>query len=117
MNIGYLFKENILTMGIKTFITNTVVILSLLFLQTACSQDTLQADRLNQAENYIGRAEQIITHSAGEKDNILAEENLGTAKAYLETLRDNKKFLTEQEERRRLELKQRADQLQKIIYQ
>ena len=102
---------------IKTFIAGTVVILSSLLLQTACSQDRLQTDRLNLAENYIGKAEQIVTHSTGGEDNILAEETLGTAKAYLETVRDNKKFLTEQEERRRLELKQRADQLLKRIYQ
>jgi len=112
-----IFKENILNKRIKTFFAGTVVILSLLLLQTACSQDTLQTDRLNLAENYIGKAEQIVTRSVGEKDNILAEESLGTAKAYLETLRDNKKFLTEQEEKRRLELKQRADQLLKRIYQ
>ena len=87
------------------------------FLQVACSTQTLQHDRLDLAENYIVKAEGIIANSRGENDKILAQETLGTAKAYLETLRDNRKFLSKQENKRRLDLKQRAEALSKAIYQ
>ena len=93
------------------------MLLTFSFFQVACSTKTLQHDRLNLAENYIEKAEGIIANSRGENDKILAQETLGTAQAYLETLRDNRKFLTEQEQKRRLDLKQRAEELSKVIYQ
>lgn len=91
------------------------IIITVIFQLSACSNANLQSNRLDSAESYIERAEQIIANSPGETEKNLAEENLGTAIAYLETVRDNRKFLTKDEYKRRLELKQRADKLINMI--
>lgn len=93
-----------------------ILIITVIFQLSACSNANLQSNRLDSAESYIERAEQIIANSPGETEKNLAEENLGTAIAYLETVRDNRKFLTKEERKRRLELKQRAKTLSKLIY-
>ena len=91
------------------------LITSVIFQLSACSTTSLQSNRLDSAESYIVRAEKIIANSPRKAEKNLAEENLGTATAYLETLRDNRKFLTKDEHKRRQELKQRADKLSKLI--
>jgi len=91
------------------------IIITVIFQLSACSNANLQSNRLDSAESYIERAEQIIANSPGEIEKNLAEENLGTAIAYLETVRDNRKFLTKEERKRRLELKRRAKNLSDSI--
>ncbi len=93
-----------------------ILIITVIFQLSACSRTNLQSNRLDSAESYIERAEQIIANSPRKAEKNLAKENLGTATAYLETVRDNRKFLTKEERKRRLELKQRAKTLSKLIY-
>ncbi len=63
---------------------------------TGCSTTPLQSTRLNKAETYIIQAEQAYTNSR----TIIAKNNIGTAKAYLDTLKDNLKFLSKSEIKR-----------------
>jgi len=91
------------------------IIITAIFQLSACTNASLQSNRLDAAESYIVRAEKIIANSSGKAEKNLAEESLGTATAYLETVRDNRKFLTKNEHKRRQELKQRADKLSKLI--
>lgn len=71
----------------------------------------LQSSRLDTAEGYIIQTEQALAR----KQIRIAEDNLGTANAYLLTLRDFKKSLTINEIKRYELLKQRADGLGKQI--
>lgn len=64
---------------------------------SSCSTVTVQSDRLDSVENYIMQAEQILSSSNGQEGKRMAENNLGHAKAYLSTLRDNKKSLSKEE--------------------
>ena len=84
----------------KLFIVNMVG----LILVSGCSTTPLQSTRLNKAETYIIQAEQAIS---AHKMKI-ATNNMGTAKAYLDTLKDNLKFLTKAEVKRFNLLKVRA---------
>jgi len=70
------------------------LVMSILIL--GCSSTPLQSQRLNKAETYIIQAEQALT--ANRKQ--LATQDMGTAKAYLDTLKDNLKFLTKTEVKR-----------------
>lgn len=79
---------------------------------SSCSTKNLQSDRLDSAESYIQQAEQSLS-SAGNKQN--AANNLGTAKAYLGTLRDHKKYLTKNEFKRYQALTQRTNTLSKRL--
>ena len=56
-----------------------------------CSSGPLQSGRLDNAEEHITRAQ------AQANQPILANETLGTATAFLATVKDNKFRLTEQE--------------------
>lgn len=71
----------------------------------------LQSGRLDTAESHIIQAE----HALQRKQIRIADENLGTASAYLLTLRDNKKALTKNELKRYQALKQRSEGLMKQI--
>ena len=96
---------------------------SLLFLYTfivfqlsSCSSTPLQSIRLEAAEIHIMQAEQALANSSGNETEIrIADENLGTATAYLATLNDQKKYLSENEMKQYQALKQRAENLSKRI--
>lgn len=81
----------------------------------ACSSIPLQSKRLDSAEDHIIQAEQALAGSSSNVQIRIADENLGTASAYLDTLKDQKKFMTEPETQRYQSLKQRAEMLLKQI--
>jgi hypothetical protein len=85
---------------IKLFLVNIIG----LIIVSGCSTTPLRSTRLNKAETYIIQAEQAIS---AHKMNI-ATHNMGTAKAYLDTIKDNLKFLTKAEVKRFNLLKVRA---------
>ncbi len=85
---------------IKLFIINLVGVL----LISGCSTTPLQTTRLDKAETYMMQAEQAITANRMK----LATNNMGTAKAYLDTLKDNLKFLSKNEVKRYHLLRGRA---------
>jgi hypothetical protein len=88
----------------------------MLFQLSACSSSSsLQSNRLDTAEEHILEAEQALANSAGSAGIKIADDNLGTANAYLATLNDHKKYLTENELKRYQALKQRSDGLLKRI--
>ena len=84
-------------------------------LLSGCSTAALQTSRLDTAEEYIVQAEQAIGSSPNQTQIIYATESLGTANAYLATLKDNKKHLSKQELERFKALKLRAKNLQNRI--
>ncbi len=86
--------------AIKLIISNVVGV----FLISGCSSTPLQSTRLNKAEAFMTQAEQAIE---AQKMNI-AQNNMGTAKAYLDTLKDNLKFLSKAEVKRFNSLKVKA---------
>lgn len=94
---------------------NLIALILIMFQLTACSTKFVQSDRLKSAESYLVRAEQAISSSPNGMTKISADADLGTAKAYLETLRDNKKFLTDDEKSKYQALKQRASKLTTLI--
>ncbi len=85
--------------------------LALVIQLTGCSTSGLQSGRLDSVETYLSQAEQSF--SANRKMD--AVNNLGTAKAYLGTLRDYKKFLSKEELQRYQALNRRATELTKRI--
>ena len=94
---------------------NLIAITLIIFQLSACSTANVQTDRLKAAESYIAQAEQAVSSPSKRTTKFIAENNLGTAKAYLETLRDNKKFLTDAELKTYHALKQRANMLSKRL--
>jgi len=92
-------KGKTMSNSIKLFIINVIGILII----SACSSTPLQTTRLNKAETYIIQAEQAL---AANRINI-AVNDMGTAKAYLDTLKDNLKFLSKTEVKRYNELRAR----------
>ncbi len=99
----------------KNFIRSVFVSIFILFQFSACSTSSLQSNRLDTAEEHILQAEQALANSSGSLGIRIADENLGTANAYLATLHDHKKYLTENELKRYQALKQRTDGLLKRI--
>ena len=87
----------------KIFKIYLINIVGIVFL-TACSTQKLQTTRLDKAETYIVQAEQAISI----KRMTSATNNMGTAKAYLDTLKDNLKFLSKSEVKRYHLLRARA---------
>ena len=79
---------------------------------SSCSTSNLQSGRLDSAESYILQAEQRLSTGGNKR---VAAENIGTAKAYLGTLRDHKKYLTKGELARYQTLLQRSNKLSKRI--
>ncbi|MEE9326385.1 MAG: hypothetical protein V3U71_03745 [Cocleimonas sp.] len=95
--------------------TSITLLITILFYLLGCSSISLQSKRLNTAESFIIEAEHILNGSPQRGRLTAANENLGTANAYLLTLKDNRKHLSENEKRRYQSLKQRANQLKKRI--
>jgi hypothetical protein len=92
---------------IRTFFVALSISISL----AACSSTSLQGKRLDTAEANLLQAEQALAAS-----NIPAADNsLGTASAYLATLKDYKKFLNKNEFRRFQLLQERAEGLTRTI--
>jgi len=83
----------------KLLIINFIGVL----LISGCSSTPLQSQRLNKAETYIIQAEQALTANKRK----LAINDMGTAKAYLDTLKDNLKFLSKSEVKRYHKLRSR----------
>ncbi len=97
------------------YFTSMTLLITIFFFLSGCSSTSLQSKRLDTAESFIVEAEHILD-SPPHRDRITAiNENLGTANAYLLTLKDNKKYLSENEKKRYPSIKQRADQLKKSI--
>ena len=78
---------------------------------TGCATSNLQGSRLDAAEEHLIQAERA---SASNKVT-LADNNLGVATAYLATLKDNKKRLTESQKKRYQTLLQREKNLARKI--
>ena len=88
-----------------------LTLLVLIFL-TACSVSKLQSERLDNAEKYLVEAEQIsTTKQNGSINNEYLQNTLGTARAFLATVLDNKRFLTKEELKRHAELTKRVNSL------
>ena len=99
---------------VKNHLSSLFIAIILLFL-TACSSTALQSKRLNTAEDFIIQAEQALSRSPSNTQIRIADENLGTAHAYLATIYDQRKFLSKHELKRYQTLKQRVDGLYKRI--
>ena len=85
----------------------SIITIAALLLITACSTQKLQTTRLDKAETYIIQAEQALTI----QKMRIATNNMGTANAYLDTLKDNLKFLKKPEVKRYHLLRARAKKL------
>lgn len=66
---------------------------------------------MNTAEDHIIEAERALSGAYGGVDKPYANANVGTASAYLATVYDNRKFLTDNEQKRYQALTQRVEQL------
>lgn len=86
------------------------LLISLLILLTACG-GSLQSGRMDSAEGHIIQAERALNAS----NAVVANDNLGTAKAYLSTVNDFKKSLNIHEQRRFEALKKRETKIEKTI--
>jgi len=95
----------------RLFFLSSLIILQL----SGCSSSPLQSNRLDTAESFIAQAEQALNGSPLNNQIRIANENIGTANAYLLTLHDNKRRLSVNEQKRYLSLKLRADNLKKRI--
>ncbi len=84
-------------------------------LLTGCSTAPVQGDRLNTAEELLIDVENILARSSEPNAKLYAKEQLGSANAYLLTLKDNKKVLTKTQLQRYNALLQRASSLQKRV--
>ncbi len=109
-------KKKFNSFSMFSAIPGAVLVMLVLFQISACSTANLQTDRLNSVEDYLQQVEVLLSSSQNSQSIYIADEKLGTAKAYLETLRDNRKFLTENELRRYNALKQRANSLARQIH-
>ena len=85
--------------------------LSVLVLLAGCSSTTLHTKRLNIAEDQINYAEQVLSQSPSSEQIKMVSDELGTATAYLATVEDFKKFLSNEELRRHKALLHRANTL------
>ncbi|WP_299879591.1 hypothetical protein [uncultured Cocleimonas sp.] len=84
-------------------------------LLVGCSNAPVQTSRLNSVEDLILDAERVLSNNAGPNPIQYAKQNLDTAGAYLLTLRDNKKVLSDIQLKRYNSLTQRISTLRKQI--
>jgi len=84
-------------------------------LLSACSTASIQTQRLNTAESYIQQTEQLLVGSLDDDLIRAAQQDLDTANAYLATLKDYRKLMTDDEMKRYKALKQRSDEIMKRI--
>ena len=92
---------------LTTLLTTTVI--------TGCSTAPVQTDRLNTVEDLLLDAERVLSNKSVSNPNQYAKENLGSASAYLLTLRDNKKVLSDSQLKRYNSLTKRVSALQKQL--
>ena len=90
-----------------------LVILTILTLLTGCSTSSVQSKRLDTAEELIIQTERDLTSTIGDTNKLKAQEKLGTANAYLATLKDYQKSLTKEELERYKALTKKSDALSK----
>ena len=98
-------------MQFNTYLITTTVLMML----TACSTSSVQTKRLNTVEELILQTEHDLTNSSGSSNKIKAQEKLGTAKAYLATLKDYQKSLTTKELARYKDLTKKSEELSKQV--
>ena len=96
-----------MTRTIKFIIINIIGALVI----SGCSTTPLQSKRLNKSETFMIQAEQAISSNKLK----LAKANIGTAKAYLDTLKDNLKFLTKAEVKRYHRLRAKEKLISKTL--
>ncbi|MEB8433702.1 hypothetical protein OO007_15795 [Cocleimonas sp. KMM 6892] len=82
-------------------------------LLVACSNAPVQTKRLNTVEDLVVGAERVLSNNTNPNAKQYAKQNLDTAGAYLLTLRDNKKILSDDQLKRYNALTQRISVLQK----
>ena len=100
----------------KTLSSSLFLYIFIVFQLTSCSSTPLQSKRLEAAETHIMQAEQALANSSDDDIEVrVADENLGTATAYLATINDQKKYLSENEMKQFQALKQRAKDLSRRI--
>jgi hypothetical protein len=100
----------------KTLSSSLFLYIFIVFQLTSCSSTPLQSKRLEAAEAHIMQAEQALANSSDDDSEVrVADENLGTATAYLATINDQKKYLSENEMKQFQALKQRAKDLSRRI--
>ncbi len=92
----------------------TVCLTFFIIVLQACSGTPLQTKRLNEAENHIVLAEQSISNP---RNINYTQENIGSAKAFLATVNDFKKFLSKVELSRLNALNTRLNSLEKRVRQ
>lgn len=99
----YQLGNNTVNSSIRSFFILAFTIISL----SACTP--LQSRRLDTAEDYIVEAEQILAGPPHHDQVKVADDTIGSAKAYLLTLKDFKKRLNSHELKRYKVLQQRAN--------
>jgi len=84
-------------------------------LLVGCSNAPVQTNRLNTVEDLLLDAERMLSRNSGPNSKQYAKQNLDTAGAYLLTLRDNKKVLSDTQLKRYNSLSQRVSTLRKQL--
>ena len=97
---------------VSKILLSTVISTSFL---TGCSNAPVQTGRLNTVENLLYDAERVLKLNSVSNPKQYAKENLDTASAYLLTLRDNKKVLSDSQLKKYNTLSQRVLSLQKQL--
>ena len=92
---------------LSTVLTTTLI--------TGCSNAPVQNNRLNTVENLLQDAERMLSQNTASNSQLYAKENVDTASAYLLTLKDNKRVLSDSQLKKYNTLSQRASSLQKQL--
>jgi hypothetical protein len=101
-----------LTLGqIMNQINLLLISATITLLLTACTGASLQSSRLDKAESFMIQAEQAISMN----NMRVAQENIGTSNAYILTLKDNFKFLSDEEKSRYNNLKARIEKINQRV--
>jgi len=96
---------------LKKFFVFTLICVYL----TGCSGTRIQTSRLNSVEDLVYDAESALKSKSNPNYKQYATESLGSASAYLLTLKDFKKSMNMEELKRYNYLLQRVSTLQKSI--
>ena len=94
-------------------VSKIILATTLSTLLVACSNAPVQTKRLNTVEDLVIGAERVLSNNTNPNAKQYAKQNLDTAGAYLLTLRDNKKILSDNQLKRYNALNQRISVLQK----